>query len=57
MQLSVAAGGGAWLVMNAALSAWNNYLPVLQRERYADLAGLLLPLVQTLLQVQQLGSN
>lgn len=52
MQLSVAAGGSSWLVMNAAKAAWNTYLPLMQREEhYADLAGLLLPLLQQLLQV------
>jgi hypothetical protein len=51
MQLAVAAGGGAWLVMNAAMSAWNTYFPLMQRERYAGLASLLLPVVQALLQV------
>lgn len=54
MQLAVAAGGGAWLVMNAAMSAWNTYLPLMQRERYAGLASLLLPLAQALLQVRDL---
>lgn len=56
IQLAVAAGGGAWLAMNAALSVWNAYLPLMQRERYAGLAGLLLPLVQALLQVRQAWS-
>lgn len=51
MQLSVAAGGVSWLVMNGAMAAWNAYLPLMQKERYADLAGLLLPVFQTLLQV------
>lgn len=51
MRLSVAAGGHPWLVMNAALAAWNTYLPLMQRERYADLADILLPVLQQLLQV------
>jgi hypothetical protein len=51
MQLSVAAGGVSWLVLNGAMAAWNAYLPLMQKERYADLAGLLLPVLQTLLQV------
>jgi hypothetical protein len=51
MQLSVSAGGVSWLVMNGAMAAWNAYLPLMKKERYADLAGLLLPVLQTLLQV------
>jgi hypothetical protein len=51
MRLAVAAGSNAWLVVNAASAVWNNYLPIMQRERYADLPGILLPVLQTLLQV------
>lgn len=51
MRLAVAAGGNAWLVVNAASAVWNNYLPIMQRERYADLPGVLLSVLQTLLQV------
>jgi hypothetical protein len=51
MRLSVAAGGRAWLAVNASMAAWNAYLPLLQKERYADLAGLLLSMLQVLLQV------
>lgn len=51
MRLAVAACSNAWLVVNAASAVWNNYLPIMQRERYADLPGILLPVLQTLLQV------
>lgn len=52
MRLFVAAGGRAWLAVNASMAAWNAYLPLMQKERYADLAGLLLPMLQVLLQVR-----
>lgn len=51
MRLTVAAGGTSWLLMNGAMAVWNSYLPLMQRERYADLAGLLLPVLQQLLEV------
>lgn len=46
------AAGAAWLVTNGAAAAWNCFLPLLQRQRYADLAGLLVPLLRQLLQVR-----
>ena len=51
LRLAVATGGRPWLVMNAAMAAWNTYLPLMQRECYADLACILLPVLQQLLQV------
>lgn len=51
MKLAIQAGGQAWLVRNAAMAAWNTYMYLMQRECYADLAGLLLPLLRQLLQV------
>jgi hypothetical protein len=51
MQLATELGHHDWLVGNAAAAAWNTLLPILQRERHADAACLLLPLLQQLLHV------
>jgi hypothetical protein len=50
MRLASAAGQ-LWLLQNAALAAWNAYVQLLQRQRYAELAGVLLPLLRQLLKV------
>lgn len=38
-------------MQNGALAAWNAYVQLLQRQRYAELAGVLLPLLRQLLKV------
>lgn len=50
MRLASAAGQ-PWLLQNGALAAWNAYVQLLQRQRYAELAGVLLPLLRQLLKV------
>ena len=37
-----------WLVMNAAICAWNRYLHLVKEARYADLHSLLLPVFHSL---------
>lgn len=50
MQLACAAEQ-PWAVLNGALAAWNAFLPMLHRQRHAELAGVLLPLLKQLLKV------
>lgn len=52
MLLAVAAGQ-PWLLMNCALAAWNAYVPLMHKQRYAELAGVALPLLKQLLQVSR----
>ncbi|KAF8063688.1 CFAP46 [Scenedesmus sp. PABB004] len=47
--LGMRLGGQPWVSMNGALAAWNAYLPLLQRQRHAELAGVALPLLSALL--------
>lgn len=51
MNLAVVSGH-PWVLMNGALAAWNVYVPIMQKQRYAELAGVLLPLLKQLLQVR-----
>jgi hypothetical protein len=50
MRLATAAGQ-PWLLQNGALAAWNACVTLLQRQRYAELAGVMLPLLRQLLKV------
>jgi hypothetical protein len=51
MRLATAAGQ-TWLLQNGALAAWNAYVQLLQKQRYAELAEVLLPLLRQLLKVR-----
>jgi hypothetical protein len=53
MRLATAAGQ-PWLLQNGALAAWNAYVTLLQRQRYTELTGVMLPLLRQLLKVRQL---
>lgn len=51
MRLALAAAQ-PWVLMNGALAAWNAYVPLLHKQRYSELAGVLLPVLKLLLQVE-----
>jgi|AntRauMFilla1563_2_1112583.scaffolds.fasta_scaffold159384_1 hypothetical protein len=44
--------GETWLVMNAAISAWNLFLPLTKEARYAELQPLLDPVFDNLIKLE-----